>query len=268
MSELSVYDDDQLVFTQPDFQNFSTKLENITLGGRRKISYCQICQIKRGKPCKCEHIQKYLLKANGLDVSDAHVKCFHWTECAWIGPLKSLNEHIKTECINPKVECTKCSRPMRRNQLINHLNNDCDMRLQCRGCRFHTSDSEEFSLHQVACLGKQYRCGCDDCLATPIGELSASNHVKNCPYRIVKCYHPECIGFEQAYLMDRHMKGCIRTAGIINNACYPCSLKKRKSEFIRQLEIYWRKHKRDFNSEISFMDYVKRYCPFCYTPWW
>lgn len=128
-------------------------------------------------------------------ISELGAKCpLEKRGCEWKGTINTVNTHLDM-CLEFKVNCTnkKCEVIMKRSELINHCNNECQNRkTNCKHCRVIVV-FKDIDTHNKTCNEFPVLCPnqCEKSILRKQIELHTKNECPNtiveCPYRMTGC---------------------------------------------------------------------------------
>ena len=169
--------------------------------------FCQECitrvqSVKR--PCpKCYQVKFDIVHDNKSramrgKINALRVYCpMSKSGCKWIGPLESLDHHLKYgdatfgsgACQFLAVECPNdCSTHVPRGEIPKHLRDRCNFRkVSCPFCGFTDTHDHMTAVHYTVCALYPVDCP-NGCKMPRIQRGEVKDHIENkCPLRTVKC---------------------------------------------------------------------------------
>ena len=132
------------------------------------------------------------------EIKALKVKCNNYRNgCAWVGELRSLDDHLTTLCgyvllccTNECMENKKEVRILRRD-LDHHLKNKCPNRqYQCPYCKVTGRYCDITTIHSDTCPKVKVLCPNTDCKAL-VPRCKLADHQSKCQYEAVSCKYAE-----------------------------------------------------------------------------
>ena len=166
----------------------------------RSSSNCPNCR---------SNIQYFPDKASERRIKELKVKCDnHKNGCKWEQELAQMEEHL-SKCGYAKVDCeNNCKQFLLRNNLRNHLKNQCPMReYQCPKCKEKGKYQTITTDHLEVCLEQDITCPNPEC-GVRYKRKETYKHRSQCPNEKIECSYSK-IGCKHKSLrkdMPEHIK--------------------------------------------------------------
>ena len=127
------------------------------------------------------------------EIKALKVKCNNRNGCAWVGELRSLDDHLTTWCGYVLLRCTnecmenKKEVRMLRRDLDHHLKNKCPNRqYQCPHCKVTGRYCDITTSHLDTCPKLKVPCPNIRC-NVKVSRCDLSDHQSNCQFEKVPC---------------------------------------------------------------------------------
>ena len=156
--------------------------------------------------------------------------------CEWTGVLQDLDTHLDVDtgdCQFVDVQCpNKCSQPVPKCGVPDHLNNSCLKReYNCRYCGFTSSYEKVCNEHYPQCDSYPIPCP-NSCTVVSIERGTLDMHLKMCPYQEVECEVMGCGERLTREELDTHMERSTQK----HIALMAAATQRMSREFQKQLE--------------------------------
>ncbi|XP_077986318.1 TNF receptor-associated factor 2-like [Glandiceps talaboti] len=188
-----------------------------TFCGHRYCAYCLEDIISRDsdircKACEDEGYEDSMLRSDQIyrdrailrELNNCSVQCPN-DDCDWKGLYKEYDEEHAGSCPSAVITCIKsgCGQRIKRDNLAEHLENDCSMRVEkCQYCEDELLH-QELKVHYEEC--PQYPISCQFCQKAEIPRKMLREHLDtetgDCPKKVVPCNF-KGVGCEELVVQD------------------------------------------------------------------
>ena len=140
--------------------------------------------------------------------------CSNWREgCEWEGELQELNDHLNENptnenqlngCDFTKIHCRWCRQVLLRNEIGEHQENVCQLRLfTCQYCNHQDTYQRVVAIHLPKCPRQPVECP-QRCGLSPRRQSLDAHKAEECPNTIITCKIQGCEERRQRKDMPAH----------------------------------------------------------------
>ena len=188
--------------------------------------YCRACieqSLRDNRRCpnqRCGNNDEYIVLSEAMrtrrQVDQLRCYCSNRREgCEWEGELQELNNHLNENPTNENqlngcdfttVHCRWCQEIFPRNEIGEHQENVCQLRLfTCQHCDHQDTYQRVMAIHLPKCPRQPVECP-QGCGLSPRRQSLAAHKAEECPKTMIKCEVPGCEEKRKREHMPAHIQ--------------------------------------------------------------